>query len=98
MAVAAWAEQHHREMTLRARRLSRSKIDPEEERKLFAKEKKASMEFYSTTLKRHTLVLRKRDIMRKKAEEDKKKEISRLLALEGLELDTDEDDNINFLK
>jgi hypothetical protein len=56
------------------------------------------MEFYSTTLKRHTLVLRKRDIMRKKAEEDKKKEISRLLALEGLELDTDEDDNINFLK
>uniref|UniRef100_A0A0E0LNK9 J domain-containing protein n=1 Tax=Oryza punctata TaxID=4537 RepID=A0A0E0LNK9_ORYPU len=98
MAVAAWAEQQHREMTLRARRLSRSKIDPEEERKLFAKEKKASMEFYSTTLKRHTLVLRKRDIMRKKAEEDKKKEISRLLALEGLELDTDEDDNINFLK
>uniref|UniRef100_A0A0E0EEP1 J domain-containing protein n=1 Tax=Oryza meridionalis TaxID=40149 RepID=A0A0E0EEP1_9ORYZ len=98
MAVAAWAEQQHREMTLRARRLSRSKIDPEEERKLFAKEKKASMDFYSTTLKRHTLVLRKRDIMRKKAEEDKKKEISRLLALEGLELDTDEDDNINFLK
>uniref|UniRef100_A0A0D3GTT2 J domain-containing protein n=1 Tax=Oryza barthii TaxID=65489 RepID=A0A0D3GTT2_9ORYZ len=98
MAVAAWAEQQHREMTLRARRLSRSKIDPEEERKLFAKEKKASMEFYSTTLKRHTLVLRKRDIMRKKAEEDNKKEISRLLALEGLELDTDEDENINFLK
>uniref|UniRef100_A0A0D9X1R6 J domain-containing protein n=1 Tax=Leersia perrieri TaxID=77586 RepID=A0A0D9X1R6_9ORYZ len=98
MAVAAWAEQQHREMTLRARRLSRSKVDPEEERKLFAKEKKASMEFYTTTLKRHTLVLRKRDIMRKKAEEDKQKEISRLLALEGLELDTDEEENRNFLK
>jgi hypothetical protein len=26
MAVAAWAEQQHREMTLRARRLSRSKV------------------------------------------------------------------------
>ncbi|KAL5197148.1 hypothetical protein ABZP36_000660 [Zizania latifolia] len=98
MAVAAWAEQQHREMTLRARRLSRSKVDPEEERKLFAKEKKASMEFYSTTLKRHTLVLRKRDIMRRKAEEDKKKEISRLLALEGLELDTVEDEDQTFLK
>ncbi|PWZ12453.1 hypothetical protein Zm00014a_027048 [Zea mays] len=97
MAVAAWAEQQQREMTLRARRLSRSKVDPEEERKLFAKEKKASMEFYSTTLKRHTLVLRKRDIMRKKAEEEKDKEISRLLAAEGLELDTDEDENKTFL-
>ncbi|TVU02447.1 hypothetical protein EJB05_52065, partial [Eragrostis curvula] len=98
MAVAAWAEQQHREMTLRARRLSRSKVDPEEERRLFAKEKKASMDFYSTTLKRHTLVLRKRDIMRKKAEEDKNSEISRLLAAEGLELDIDEDDNKTFLK
>jgi len=97
MAVAAWAEQQQREMTLRARRLSRSKVDPEEERRLFAKEKKASMEFYSTTLKRHTLVLRKRDIMRKKAEEDRNKEISRLLAAEGLELDTDEDEDKNFL-
>ncbi|XP_062190508.1 uncharacterized protein LOC133893495 [Phragmites australis] len=98
MAVAAWTEQQHREMTLRARRLSRSKVDPEEERKLFAKEKKASMEFYSTTLKRHTLVLRKRDIMRKKAEEDKNKEIGRLLAAEGLELDTDEDEDKTFFK
>ncbi|CAN6199888.1 unnamed protein product [Urochloa humidicola] len=97
MAVAAWAEQQQREMTLRARRLSRSKVDPEEERKLFAKEKKASMEFYSTTLKRHTLVLRKRDIMRKKAEEERNNEISRLLAAEGLELDTDEDEDTTFL-
>lgn len=98
MAVAAWAEQQQRELTLRARRLSRSKVDPEEERRLLAKERKASMEFYSTTLKRHTLVLRKRDLMRKKAEEDRKDEISRLLAAEGLELDTDEDDNKTFLK
>ncbi|KAL6657001.1 hypothetical protein ACP70R_004781 [Stipagrostis hirtigluma subsp. patula] len=98
MAVAAWAEQQHREMTLRARRLSQSKVDPEEERKLFAKEKKASMEFYSTTLKRHTLVLRKRDIMRKKEEEDRNSEISRLLAAEGLELDTEEDEGKQFLK
>ena len=28
MAVAAWAEQQQREMTLRARRLSRSKVTP----------------------------------------------------------------------
>nr|CAB3455021.1 unnamed protein product [Digitaria exilis] len=97
MAVAAWAEQQQREMTLRARRLSRSKVDPEEERRLFAKEKKASMDFYSTTLKRHTLVLRKRDIMRKKAEEERNNEISRLLAAEGLELDTDEDEDKTFL-
>jgi hypothetical protein len=54
------------------------------------------MEFYSTTLKRHTLVLRKRDIMRKKAEEERDNEISRLLAAEGLELDTDEDENKTF--
>lgn len=67
-------------------------IDPEEERKLLAKEKKASRELYNNTLKRHTLVLKKRDLMRKKAEEEKKKVISQLLAAEGLELDTDEDD------
>lgn len=91
MAIAAWAEQQQREMNLRARRLSRSKIDPEEERKLLAKEKKASMEIFSNTLKRHTLVLKKRDLMRKKAEE-KKKVISQLLAAEGLELDTDDDE------
>ena len=56
------------------------------------------MEFYSTTLKRHTLVLRKRDLMRKREEEDKNNEISRLLAAEGLELDTDDDDNKTFLE
>ena len=51
------------------------------------------MENYNNTLRRHTLVLRKRDLMRKKAaEEEKKKVIGRLLALEGLELATDDDD------
>lgn len=92
MAIAAWAEQQQREMNLRVRRLSRSKIDPDEERRLLAKEKKASLENYNNTLRRHTLVLRKRDLMRKKAEEEKKRVISRLLAAEGLELDTDEDE------
>ncbi|XP_068638680.1 uncharacterized protein [Aristolochia californica] len=92
MAIAAWAEQQQREMNLRARRLSRSKIDPEEERRILAKEKKASMEHFSNTLKRHTLVLKKRDLMRKKAEAERKKVISQLLAAEGLELDTDNDE------
>uniref|UniRef100_A0A6V7QV79 J domain-containing protein n=1 Tax=Ananas comosus var. bracteatus TaxID=296719 RepID=A0A6V7QV79_ANACO len=92
MAIAAWAEQQQREMNLRARRLSRSKIDPEEEKRILAKEKKASMEYFSSTLRRHTLVLKKRDLMRKKAEEDKKKVITQLLAAEGLELDTDDDE------
>uniref|UniRef100_A0A5B7AFT8 J domain-containing protein n=1 Tax=Davidia involucrata TaxID=16924 RepID=A0A5B7AFT8_DAVIN len=91
MAIAAWAEQQQRELNLRARRLSRSKIDPEEERRILAKEKAAALENFNNTLKRHTLVLRKRDLMRKKAEEEKKKVISRLLAAEGLELETDDD-------
>ena len=68
-------------------------IDPEEERRILAKEKKASMENYANTLKRHTLVLKKRDLMRKKAaEEQKKLLITKLLAAEGLELASDEDD------
>jgi len=50
------------------------------------------MEYYNTTLKRHTLVLKKRDLMRKKAEEEKKRVITQLLAAEGLELDTDDED------
>ncbi|XP_077213294.1 chaperone DnaJ-domain superfamily protein [Tasmannia lanceolata] len=94
MAIAAWAEQQQREMNIRARRLSRSKIDPEEERRILAKEKKASMENFSNTLKRHTLVLKKRDLMRKKAEADKRKVITQLLAAEGLELDTDDDESL----
>lgn len=94
MAIAAWAEQQQQELNIRVRRLSRSKIDPDEERRILAKEKKASMENFNNTLKRHTLVLRKRDLMRKKAEEEKKKLIiSKLLADEGLELASDEDDS-----
>nr|XP_043606503.1 uncharacterized J domain-containing protein C4H3.01 [Erigeron canadensis] len=93
MAIAAWAEQQQRELNIRVRRMSRSKIDPDEERRILAKEKKASMENYNNTLKRHTLVLRKRDLMRKKAaEESKKLIINKLLAAEGLELASDEDD------
>ncbi|KAL3830465.1 hypothetical protein ACJIZ3_019267 [Penstemon smallii] len=92
MAIAAWAEQQQRELNLRARRLARSKIDPEEERKILVKEKKAYTENFHNTLRRHTLVLRKRDLMRKKAEEDKKKIIGQLLAAEGLELDKDEEE------
>ncbi|KAK6130638.1 hypothetical protein DH2020_035613 [Rehmannia glutinosa] len=92
MAIAAWAEQQQLELNLRARRLARSKIDPEEERKILVKEKKASVENFHNTLRRHTLVLRKRDLMRKKAEEDKKKIIGQLLAAEGLELANDEDE------
>ncbi|KAK9748684.1 hypothetical protein RND81_02G073400 [Saponaria officinalis] len=91
MAIAAWAEQQQREMNLRARQRSRSKVDPEEEKRILAREKKASIENFQTTLRRHTLVLKKRDLMRKKAEEDKKKEISRLLAAEGFELDSEDD-------
>ncbi|XP_028771896.1 uncharacterized protein LOC114729107 isoform X2 [Neltuma alba] len=92
MAIAAWAEQQQRELNIRARSLSRSKIDPEEERKILAREKKAYAENFNNTLKRHTLVLKKRDLMRKKAEEERKKTITRLLAEEGLELDSDGDD------
>ncbi|PWA34717.1 chaperone DnaJ-domain superfamily protein [Artemisia annua] len=93
MAIAAWAEQQQRELNIRVRQLSRSKIDPDEERRILAKEKKASMENYANTLKRHTLVLKKRDLVRKKAEEEKKKLlITKLLAAEGLELASDEDD------
>lgn len=69
-------------------------MDPDEERRILAKERKASLENFNTTLKRHTLILKKRDIMRRKAEEDKKKVISQLLAAEGLELDTDDDESV----
>lgn len=91
MAIAAWAEQQQRELNLRARRLSHSKVDPEEEKRILAKEKKASAEYFHSTLKRHTLVLKKRDLMRRKAEEEKRKVIGQLLALEGLELDTEDE-------
>lgn len=69
----------------------KSQIDPQEERKILAREKKAFAENFNNTFKRHTLVLKKRDLMRKKAEEEKKA-ITRLLADEGLELDSDSDE------
>lgn len=94
MAIAAWAEQQQLELNLKARRLARSKMDPEEERRIIAKERKASVENFNNTLKRHTLVLRKRDIMRRKSEEEKKRVISRLLAAEGLELAEEDDKNL----
>ncbi|KAG2701007.1 hypothetical protein I3760_06G022800 [Carya illinoinensis] len=92
MAIQAWAEQQQHELNLRVRRLSHTKVDPEEQRRILAKEKKASEEYLSNTLRRHTLVLKKRDLMRKKADEEKKKAFSRLLAAEGIELDTDDDE------
>lgn len=91
MAIAAWAEQQQREMHLRARQRARSKVDPEEEKRILAQEKKASRENFNATLRRHTLVLKKRDLMRKKSEEEKKKEISRLLAAEGFELESEDE-------
>ncbi|XP_045803319.1 pre-mRNA-splicing factor cwf23 isoform X1 [Trifolium pratense] len=93
MAIAAWAEQQQRDLNVRVRQLSRSKIDPDEEKKILAREKKASAAHFSSTLKRHTLILKKRDLMRKKAEEEMKKTISQLLAAEGLEL-ADSDDEL----
>ncbi|XP_057870195.2 uncharacterized J domain-containing protein C4H3.01 [Cryptomeria japonica] len=92
MAVTAWAEQQQLELNLRVRQLSRTKTDPEEERKILAREKRASMVNFTSTMKRHALVLKKRDLMRKKAEEDQNKIFKQLLASEGLELDIEEDD------
>lgn len=94
MAVAAWAEQQQREMNIRVRRLSRSKMDPDEERRLLARERKAAVENFNSTIRRHSLVLRKRDLNRKKAEEDKRKAIGQLLAAEGLELASDDEDAV----
>jgi len=91
VAVTTWAEQQQRELNLKVRQLSRSKNDPEEERRILARKKKASMENFSITMKRHTLILKKRDLMRKKAEADKKIILQQLLASEGLELESDDE-------
>lgn len=91
MAVTAWAEKQQLELNLKVRQLSRSKSDPDEERRILARERKASLENFSSTRKRHTLILKKRDLMRKKAEEEKKRILRQLLASEGLELDSDEE-------
>eukprot|EP00271_Cylindrocystis_brebissonii_P010457 TRINITY_DN26649_c0_g1_i1.p1 TRINITY_DN26649_c0_g1~~TRINITY_DN26649_c0_g1_i1.p1 ORF type:complete len:340 (-),score=58.82 TRINITY_DN26649_c0_g1_i1:502-1521(-) len=88
LAVSAWAEQQQREMSLRARNLSKAKMDPEEERRLVERQRQASMQSFETTIKRHNLVLRKRDLMRQKADEDAKARLVReLLAAEGFEVD-----------
>lgn len=90
MAVSAWAEQQQMNMNLKVRRLSRHKMDPEEERRILSREKQANVANFETTVRRHGLVLKKRDIMKKKQdEEDKKKLVKQLLAAEGLELDDD---------
>jgi len=91
MAVTAWAEKQQLELNRKVRQLSRSKSDPDEERRILARERKASLENFSSTRKRHTLILKKRDLMRKKAEEEKKRILRQLLASEGLELDSDEE-------
>lgn len=92
MAVTAWAEQQHREMSLKARRLSKYKVDPEEERRILSRQKQASVENFENTIRRHTLVLKKRDLVRRKAEANaQKKLVQHLLAAEGLEL-ADESD------
>lgn len=87
MAVSAWAEQQQRELNLKARRLSKQKMDPEEERRIITREKRASAVNFESTMRRHTLVLKKRDILRKKMDENaQKKLVQSLLAAEGLEL------------
>eukprot|EP00250_Pteridium_aquilinum_P000678 c10807_g1_i1 orf=197-1063(-) len=94
MAVSAWAEQQQRELSLKARRLAKYKMDPEEERRILTREKQASAVNFESTLRRHTLVLKKRDIMRRKMnEEAQKKLVQSLLAAEGLELAEESDDD-----
>eukprot|EP00850_Spirogloea_muscicola_P021356 SM000245S08195 [mRNA] locus=s245:64374:65957:- [translate_table: standard] len=92
MAVGAWAEQQQREMSLRARRLSKQKMDPEEERRLLARERQASTAAFETTLKRHNLVLRKRDLMKHRSDESARRRLVQdLLAAEGYEVESEED-------
>lgn len=94
MAVSAWAEQQQRELNLKARRLSKHKMDPEEERRILSREKQASIVNFESTLRRHTLVLKKRDLMRRKMDENaQKKLVQSLLAAEGLELAEESEDD-----
>eukprot|EP00475_Leptophrys_vorax_P041508 TRINITY_DN78266_c0_g1_i1.p1 TRINITY_DN78266_c0_g1~~TRINITY_DN78266_c0_g1_i1.p1 ORF type:complete len:138 (-),score=17.51 TRINITY_DN78266_c0_g1_i1:234-602(-) len=87
MALSAWAEQQQRELSLRARRLSREKSDPDE-RRILAREKAAVVESFETTLKRHAIVLKKRDLEKRRAEEAARKQlVADLLALEGFEVE-----------
>lgn len=91
MAVSAWAEKQMRDMNLKARRAARDKVDPEEERRLLAREKAMSAANFENTIRRQALVLKKRDIMNRKArEEAQKKLVQQLLEAEGLELDDEQ--------
>lgn len=63
-------------------------VDPEEERRILAREKAASALNFENTIKRQTLVLKKRDLLQRKAREQaQKKLVQQLLEAEGLELD-----------
>ncbi|MCO5566504.1 hypothetical protein L7F22_020181 [Adiantum nelumboides] len=94
MAVSAWAEQQQRELNLKARRLSKHKMDPEEERRILTREKQASAIQFESTLRRHTLVLKKRDLMRRKMDKSAQKQLMQnLLAAEGLELAEENEDD-----
>jgi hypothetical protein len=65
-------------------------VDPEEECRILAREKAATVANFENTIRRQSLVLKKRDIMNKKArEEAQKKLVQQLLEAEGLELDDD---------
>ncbi|KAG0618522.1 hypothetical protein M758_4G070900 [Ceratodon purpureus] len=91
MAASAWAEQQMREMNLKARRAARNKVDPEEERRILAREKAVSAANFENTIRRQALVLKKRDIMNRKArEEAQKRLVQQLLEAEGLELDDEQ--------
>jgi hypothetical protein len=69
-------------------------MDPEEERRILAKEKQASAAHFESTVRRHTLVLKKRDLMRRKRDDGTQKQlVERLLSAEGLELADDDSDN-----
>ncbi|GJP48407.1 hypothetical protein CLOM_g7696 [Closterium sp. NIES-68] len=90
MAMSAWAEQQQRELNLRARQLSKEKSDPDE-RRILARERAAAMETTEKVVRRHSLVLKKRDIERQRAEEAAKKRlVAELLALEGFEVEEEE--------
>jgi len=66
-------------------------VDPEEERRILAREKAMSAANFENTIRRQTLVLKKRDIMNRKArEEAQKKLVQQLLEAEGLELDDEQ--------
>ncbi|GAQ91200.1 chaperone DnaJ-domain superfamily protein [Klebsormidium nitens] len=91
VAATAWAEVQRHEMQVKARQMAKQKMDPEEERRLVAKEVQLKAELFDRTSKRHMLVLKKRDLAKRRAGEDEKKLlVQKLLLEEGFEL-ADED-------